>query len=230
MLKLAFCCLLGANMLLFALGQGYLGAWRGSEHEPARLMHQQNGDQLILISPARARARSAAAQADAAAATKLAAQAAMTIACTEIGNFTGADAVRFEARLAPLALGARLSRRNVGGQEISSYMVFIPPQGSKEGADKKAGELKQMGVNNYFIMSDYGALRWAISLGVFRLEAGAKSLLATLIGQGVHSARVAPRMAGSKLAFQLRELDAPAKASLERIAAAFPSQEMRACK
>ena len=233
MLKLAFCCLLGANVLLLALGQGFLGAWRGGEREPARLMHQQNGDKLILISPASARARSAAAQADAAAAS--AAQAAMptaaaSIACAEIGNFTSADAARFEARLAPLALGARLSRRNVGGQEISSYMVFIPPQGSKEGADKKAGELKQLGVNNYFIMSDAGALRWAISLGVFKLEAGAKNLLATLVGQGVHSARVAPRMAASKLSFQLHDLDAPAKASLDRITAAFPAQEIHACK
>ena len=109
-------------------------------------------------------------------------------------------------------------------------MVFIPQQGNKEGADKKADELKQLGVNNYFIMSDTGPLRWAISLGYFKTEERAKNLLAALAAQGVHSARVAPRMAASKLEFQLRGLDAPARARLERIKAAFPSQEMRACK
>ena len=220
MLKFIFWGLLGLNALLFALGQGYLGTGRGAEREPARSMQQLNADKLKLISSASATA----------AAPPAAPPAALT-ACTEIGNFSGADAARFEAGLAPLALGERQARRNLPGQEISSYMVFIPPQGSKEGADRKAAELKQLGVSNYFVMADNSALRWAISLGVFKSEAAAQNLLAALIRRGVHSARIAPHMASSKLmAFQLRDLDAPARARLEQIMAAFPAQEMRGCK
>ena len=220
MLKWIFWGLLGLNGLLFALGHGYLGTWGGGEREPARLLLQQNADKLTLVSPAAALA-----------ASKRAAPAAVLVACTEIGNFVAADAARFEASLAPLALGERQARRNLPGPEISSYMVFIPPQGSKEGADRKAGELKQLGVSNYFIMSDSSALPWAISLGVFKSEAAAQKLLAALARQGVHSARIAPRMAGSKqMAFQLRDLDAPVRARVEQIMAAFPDQEMRDCK
>ena len=87
-----------------------------------------------------------------------------------MGNFLLADGRRFEAQVAALDLGDRQSRRNVAGQEISSYMVYIPPQGSKEGADRKAGELKQLGVTNYFIMNESSPLRWGISLGVFKSE------------------------------------------------------------
>jgi hypothetical protein len=109
--------------------------------------------------------------------------------------------------------------------------VYIPPQGSKEGADKKAGELKQLGVTNYFIMADTPAMRWGISLGVFKTEAAAQNQLAALMKQGVRTARVAPRMSGSKLlAFQFREVDADLQAKLEQIRAGHPNTESRACK
>jgi hypothetical protein len=117
------------------------------------------------------------------------------------------------------------------GTEVSSYIVHIPSQGSKEGADKKAAELRGLGVSNYFIMADNPAMRWAISLGVFKTEAAAQNQLAMLQKQGVHSARVAPRMSGSKLlAFQFRDISADVKAQLEGKLKAFPSQEGRSCK
>ncbi|MEG1054007.1 MAG: SPOR domain-containing protein, partial [Janthinobacterium sp.] len=154
-----------------------------------------------------------------------------TYACTEVGNFLLADGRRFEAQVAALDLGDRQSRRNVAGQEISSYMVYIPPQGSKEGAERKAGELKQLGVTNYFIMGDGSPMRWGISLGVFKSESGAQSQLASLNKQGVHSARIGPRYSSSKqLAYQFRDLDAATRARLEKIKAQFPEQELRNCK
>jgi hypothetical protein len=141
-----------------------------------------------------------------------------------------ADARRFEERVAPLELGDRQVRKNLPGQEISSYIVHIPPQGSKEAADKKAAELRALGVTNYFIMNESSPLRWGISLGVFRSEAAAQSQLATLVKQGVHNAKVVPRYTGSKqLLYQFRDISADTKARLEKIAARFPDQETRAC-
>lgn len=155
----------------------------------------------------------------------------LSYACTEVGNFLLADARRFEAQVAALDLGDRQSRRNVAGQEVSSYMVYIPPQGSKEGADRKAGELKQLGVTNYFIMNESSPTRWGISLGVFKSESGAQTQLASLNKQGVHSARIAPRYTASKqLAYQFRDLDAATRARLEKIKAQFPEQDLRSCK
>ncbi|NRR34237.1 SPOR domain-containing protein [Oxalobacteraceae bacterium] len=259
MLKLIFWSLLAVNGALFAYGQGYLGHFSGSEHEPERLQGQLNAEQLRIVSPARASASApaaASAQASAAAASapSAAAAAASTaasapvaasapapakpvvkaveaLACYEIGNFALADARRFETQLQPLDLGERQARRQQPGTEISSYIVFIPPQGSKEGAEKKASELRQLDVSNYFIMPDPPAMRWAISLGVFKTEAAAQSLLASLVKQGVHSAKVAPRMSGGKLAsFQFRDVDAALKNRLDKLRGAYPGIEARNCK
>nr|WP_233411175.1 SPOR domain-containing protein [Rugamonas sp. CCM 8940] len=227
-MKFIFWSLLAANAALFAYGQGYLGHFSGNEREPARLQNQLNGSKLNLLSAERANGAAAAAGGLAPAAKPAAPE---ILACIEIGNFVLADARRFEAQLAPLALGDRQARHNLPGSEVSSYIVFIPPQGSKEGADKKAAELKQLGVTNYFVMSDNSAMRWGISLGVFKTEPAAQNLLAALQKQGVRSAKLAPRLAGSKLlAYQFRDVDAALKGKLEQLRAGHPATETRACK
>ena len=230
MLKFVFWLLAGVNLLVFAIGQGYLGSFRSETREPARLKNQLQATKLTLLTPEQATAP-AAPPASEEAAPPAAAAPAPSYACTEVGNFVLADGRRFEAQVAALDLGDRQSRRNVAGQDISSYMVYIPPQGSKEGADRKAGELKQLGVTNYFIMNESSPMRWGISLGVFKSESGAQTQLASLNKQGVHSARIAPRYSASKqLAYQFRDLDAATRARLEKIKAQFPEQELRSCK
>ena len=229
MLKFIFWSLLAVNAALFAYGQGYLGHFSGNEREPARLVNQLNAKQLTII-PAE-RAGHAPAATDAASAPADGKAAPQALACVEIGSFVIADARRFEARLATLELGDRQSRRNLPGTEISSYIVHIPPMGSKEAADKKAAELRGLGVTNYFVMSDNSPMRWAISLGVFKSESAAQNQLAALVKQGVRSARVTPRMSGSKmLAFQFRDVDAELQANLEKIRADFPNTQTHSCK
>lgn len=227
MLKFIFWSLVAINAALFAYGKGYLGHFSGNEREPERLLNQLNANKLAIISPEKANDTTAAA-ASAAASAKPAPE---VLACVEIGSFVLADARRFETQLAPLNLGDRQSRHNLPGNEVSSYIVYMPPQGSKEGADKKAGELRALGVTNYFIMNDNSPLRWGISLGVFKTEGAAQNQLAILMKQGVRTARVAPRMSGSKLlAFQFREVDTELKAKLEQFRAGYPNAESHACK
>nr|WP_218106456.1 SPOR domain-containing protein [Duganella sp. SG902] len=222
-MKFIFWSLLAVNAALFAYGRGYLGHFSGNEHEPERLLNQLNANKLTIIPAEKANAASVSATAPEAKPE--------TQACVEIASFVLADARRFESQLEALKLGDRQSRHNLPGTEISSYIVYIPPQGSKEGADKKAGELRALGITNYFVMSDNTPLRWGISLGVFKTEGAAQNQLAALMKQGVRTARVAPRMSGSKLlAFQFRDVDADLKARLEKIRAGFPNAELRNCK
>ncbi|SFU27206.1 SPOR domain-containing protein [Pseudoduganella namucuonensis] len=230
MLKFIFWSLLAVNGALYAYGQGYLGHFSGNEREPARLANQLNANKLFIIAPAKANAAMAAlaAPAPAPAAVEKKPE---TIACLEIGNFLLPEARRFETQLAKLDLGDRQARINMPGTEISSYIVYIPPQGGKEGADKKTAELRQLGVTNYFVMSDNPTQRWGISLGVFKSETAAQNLLASLQKQGVHGARVAPRMSGSKqLAFQFRGISAEVKAQLDKIRGGFEDKVSRGCK
>jgi hypothetical protein len=219
MLKFIFWSLLAFNGALWLLGSGHVGNFDGNVRQPARLENQLNADRIALI---------------AAPAPKPAAPPVKPlepIACIEIGNFTLSDAARFETQLATLALGERQSRHNVPGADVANYIVYLPPQGGKEGADKKVAELQRLGVQNYFIMADGATLRWAVSLGVFKSEATAQNLLASLVKRGVHNARIAPRMVNSKLlTFRLRGLDLPTKLRLDEIKTAFPAQAMTSCK
>lgn len=220
MLKLIFWSLLAINGVLFAYSQGVLGSFNGNEREPARMKNQIGADKLTLISSA-----------SASAAASEPAKAAPTLACIEIGNFAAAEAKRFEARLDALNLGERQSKLAVPSTDISSHIVYIPPQGSKDAAEKKAAELKNLGVTNYFIMNDNSPMKWGISLGVFKSEAAAQTLLAALNRQGVHSARIVGRGAPSnKVAYQFRGIDADVRAKIDDIASSFPVADSRSCK
>lgn len=237
MLKILFAGLLLANAGLFAYQQGYLETLLPSGHEPGRLGNQFNADKIKLLPAGSA---TAAPQPPAVSAVQeepvlepvLAAAAARNreaLSCTEIGNFEPADAKRFETRLAALSLGERLSRRNA--QEGTRHMVYIPSQTDKEGAEKKAGELRRLGIKDFYVIQESGELHWGISLGIFKTEEAARSHLATLSQQGVRSARLGVhRTPSNKVAFQLRSLDASAKSTLDKIKADFPGQEMRACE
>lgn len=239
MLKFFFWLLLLANAALFAYQQGYLETLLPSGREPDRIGRQINADKVRLIpepkapgipDPASVPAAAAAPTAtiaSAAPASNMSNTPALS-ACAEIGNFNAEDAKRFSAQMAALSLGDRMSRRNV--QEVASHIVYIPPQADKDAAEKKAGELRRLGVNDFFIIQDNSSLRWGISLGVFKLEEAARAHLADLNQKGVHSARIGERTVTSDMvAFQLHGLDANAKNALEKIKAGFPKQELRSC-
>lgn len=215
MLKFVFWSLLCINGALLAYSQGMLGHVTDNEREPARLKHEINADKLVLV----------------AAFVPVPAKPAEPLACVEVGNVTLLEAPRFEARLAPLALGDRQSRQNVAAAGPANHVVYIAPQGSKEAAERKARELKEMGVTNYFIISDDSPMKWAISLGVFKSEAAAQALLAKLTSKGVHSARLSVRGATvSKVAYQFRTIDAATKQKIDDIAGTFTALETRSCK
>jgi hypothetical protein len=252
-LRIAFWSLLFLNAALFAYAQGLFGTGKSNEHEPARLKRQFNTAKMTLLTrdQADAAARAAAppaggdaaggaaavAPADNAAANVTAAgnaaspaAPAAAFACTEIGPLNAADARRFEARLAPLDLGDRQSRQTVQAQDVTSWLVHIPSQGSKEAADRKAAELRTMGVTNFFIMQGDSPLKYAISLGVFKTESGAEALLAQLGKQGVHTARIAPRgPQTTHYVYRVRGLDAVTRKRIEGVAERYDGAEVKSC-
>lgn len=249
MLKFFFACLLLANGVLFAYQRGYLDTLLPDGREPSRASRQLNADKIKIISAADAASASAPiapasaptpASASATAVSNAPASAIdpvvvevekkpeQLIACTEIGNFIEGDAIKFEKQLASLTLGDRLSRRKI--EEVNSRIVAIPSQGSKEGAEKKASELRRFGVADFFIIKDPGNLQWGISLGVYKTQEAAQSRLVDLIKKGVHSARISPYSTSStKVAFQLRNLDLTTKEVIDKIKGGFPQQELRSC-
>jgi hypothetical protein len=224
-LKFIFWSLLAINALVLAYSQGYLGKTKGSEREPARVKAQLAADKMVLVSSARA---SAAAMAERAADEQKKKE---MVACAEVGNFNALEAKKYESLLAPLELGDIQSKITVPVMEVNQYVVHIPPAANKEAADRKAAELKNLGVTNYFVMNDNSPLRWAISLGVFKSEAAANTLLAGLNKQGVHSARISGRgPMVNKFAYQFRGIDQSTRSKLGDLKKGMPGIDLRSCK
>jgi SPOR domain len=150
------------------------------------------------------------------------------IACLEWGSFSPADASRAAPRLDALALGARLAQYR--GEEAVNWWVHIPPQANRAAAQKKAAELKQLGVEDYFVMQDPGRLRWSVSLGVFSTEDAAKAHQLALRAKGVRSAVIGQRETRvPKVWYQVREVDPPLRVRLEKIARDFEGATLHDC-
>jgi hypothetical protein len=150
------------------------------------------------------------------------------LACLEWGSFNPADATRAAQRLEPLALGARLAQYR--GEETAGWWVHMPSQGNRAAALRKAAELKQLGVEDYFILQDAGPLRWALSLGVFSTEDAAKAHLEALRAKGVRTAIIDRRDTRvPKVWFQVRDADAPLEDRLRAIARDFEGATLHEC-
>ncbi|MRT31682.1 MULTISPECIES: hypothetical protein [Herbaspirillum] len=259
-LKLLFWLLLVGNVVLFGMSRGYFGANASERREPQRLAEQLRPELLSVLpanseklasqlraqpattqasaaDPATAAAAPAAAAPAATPATASPAQpaaaqvATVTPSCTEVGNFTAADARRFSDQLAGLKLGDKVVQKLT--QDVTSHMVYIPPQDGREGAERRVAELRRLGIGDFYVIPDSfpnPALRSGVSLGIFRTEEAAKAYVGQLISRGVRSARIIARRSGAgKQVFQLRDLSPEARTALENIKSAFPDQEIRAC-
>lgn len=149
-------------------------------------------------------------------------------ACVEWGGFALAEVPRGEEALKGLALGDRLTQNRT--EETAGWWVYIPPLGNRAGALKKTAELKNLGIDDYFVVQEEGKMQWAVSLGVFRTEESAKSRLDTLKAKGVRSAQTGERETRvAKVWFQVRNPELPLQAKLRDLAQAFPGTELRDC-
>lgn len=230
MLKIIFWLLLLANAALFAMQKGYLGALYSDGREPARIGRQLQPDKIRMTAaenaPAAAASLASAALAPAAMATTAADLA--PVACTEVGNFSAAEARRFSSQLAERMPAVKFVRRET--QEVASHMVYLPSLGSKEAADAKADEVRRLGISDFFVIQDSSPLRYGISLGIFKTDEAAQKQVASLAKRGLSGAKVGARsVSSSKVAFQLRDLGGDNRLAFDKIKLDFPAQEVRSC-
>lgn len=220
-MRTLFLFLLLANIAFFSWTRFIAPAEGGLDAAP--LTRQIQPERLRIIGPDDP-APAAAAPAPGAAAKPQP----VALSCLEWGSFTLADTPRAEKALESLALGTRLAQRRT--EEQAGWWVFIPPQGNRQAALKKAAELKGLGVDDYFIVQEEGEQRWALSLGVFRTEEAAQARLATLRGQGVRSAVVGPRETMvPKIWLQVKGVDTPLEVKLKDIARSIEGSELKTC-
>ena len=200
-----------ANLLFYAFSEGYFG--RPDNPDAGRVEQQVLPERMRVVSRGEAPATAlvkpppvvppSAPVAETAVPEKTEAEAPAAPApapetrldqpaiCLTWRPLPAADGERLAALLAE-RFGAYKVSRKVVATEGNGWWVFIPPLPSKADAEKKATELRELGVTEFFVVQD-AANRNAISLGVFSSEKGGQEKLAELKAQGVRSAQLGQR-------------------------------------
>ena len=224
-MRALFLLLILANLVYFAYSRVALeGA--GSGNQVSQL--QINPDRIKLLKAAGGalpETPPAAAKSIPPAAPKPAP--AVPAACLEWGIFAGPNVARAEGALARLELPAGQVERVV--TDAGGYWVHVPPLKTKADVDRKARELRDLGVTEFLVVQDAGQWRNAISLGIFRTDEAAQTFLARLKQQGVRSAIAARRENFLKqVAFHVREPDEATVAQVTALQQEFPGSEVKA--
>jgi len=239
---LVFLLLLG-NLLFYAFSQGHFG--RPDNPDAARLDKQVLPERMRIVSRGEAPAAKVKAKApepvkpeapgdeprqEAAPKPEPVAKAEpLPPVCLAWEHLSMADADRLGSLLTNRFAEFKAVRRVVAA-EGNGWWVFVPPLPGKAEADKKAAELRQIGVGDYFIIQE-GVNRHAISLGVFSTEKGGQERLAELKEKGVRTARLTPRPGKDSTVSLHATGPAEAKAALlEAVGKALPKADSQSCK
>lgn len=118
--------------------------------------------------------------------------AAEALICTAYAGVTEPrlDALRAEAGL--VDQGIRIAAEQT--EPPASWWVRIPPAESRAEAETRARQIRALGVSDLFVVRDEGPNQNAISLGLFRTEAGARQHLSELEARQVRGAEIAARI------------------------------------
>jgi hypothetical protein len=229
-----------AFLILLLANVGFFAWWRyGAPSEaadPAPLARQIDPEKLKVVAqkdlpPPSPPKPAAAIKAEPPPSPPQPASPPVALKCLEWGSFTLADASSAEKTLEPLALGARLAQRRT--EETAGWWVFIPAQkanNQRQAALRKAAELRNLGIEDYFIVQEEGQHRWALSLGVFRTEEAARARLAVLREQGVRTAVVGAReTVVPKVWLQVKAVDPALEAKIKELTVQVESTELRTC-
>ena len=196
-----------ANLLFYALSAGYFGA--ADNPDAGRVEQQVSPERLRIVSRGEAPAKVAeapkpevksedtveapleAAPGKEASAKEAAKPAEAAPVCLAWEHLSLNDADRLGSVLADKFAAFKVSKK-VSAGESTSWWVYIPPLANKAEMDKRAGELRQIEVTDFFPVQD-GPNRYAISLGVFSSEKGGQERLAELKAKGIRGVKLAPR-------------------------------------
>lgn len=199
-LRLLFIVLLLLNLLALAANQGYFGT-AAPAGEPERLTNQLHPERIALDgerppaappaqpAPPAPPAQPAPSQPAPAPAAPAGALPVAQAACVSLGGLGGEAA----DTLARSFDGPLFEVRRDSTTTTSSWWVRIPPDGTREYADRKGRELRALGVTDFFITQEAGPTQYSVSLGLFKSEAAANQHLANLRRAGVRSAGITSR-------------------------------------
>jgi len=148
-------------------------------------------------------------------------------ACLEWGTFGELELKRVRDALAPMDLGDRLEERK--DEVVTNWWVYMPSQRSRALMERKAEELTELGVTDHISITEKGKWQYAISLGAFREEEGARAYLAELRDKGVRTGDIGRREQRLEQTTVIIRAPTPAESTkLVELGARFPGGSMLA--
>lgn len=149
--------------------------------------------------------------------------------CLIWNDLAVADADKLERLAVGKFSALKLKRRQTPGS--GTYWVFIPPAASRQEAEAKAAELKELGAPEFLIIQEPGVNRFAISLGVFSTQEAAHKRLAALREIRVSGALVGERnVKPVQASLEVRGAQGVSDALREAALTLLPKSKSSACK
>ena len=147
--------------------------------------------------------------------------------CLEWGQFSGDTLKRVAQALEKLQLGEKLIQHKA--EKSGGYWVYVTPRKTLQEAQKKVDELKQLGVQESYIVREPSVMQYAISMGVFSSAEAAAKYLDQLREKGVKSAVSGPRTQEiDATVFQIKDSGESMTAQLTKLKMDFPGSELKA--
>ena len=204
--------------LLLLLANAAMGVFvylqMGKTASPPPVEVNPNGLKLVsVLDPQKAQIEQVAAR-------KLA-EALVGSACIDF-SVKPADALRAQGVFAQLALGERLSSKNV--EEPTRFALVIAPAANRKAAETALANLKKQGLKDVSITSDNG-----LSLGLYSTEDAAKKVQAEATSKGAKSVQIqAKNLVVKETIFSLREPDTNLVAKLTLLQRSYESSSLKA--
>lgn len=208
-MRAIFFVLVVANLLLFAYGQGWFGQAGGGE--PERLTSQLQPEKIRIVSKGE----------------PAAAPESPSEVCRSFAAMPRDAAQRLASLVHERDALLKAEQRNV--DEPATWWVYIPPLANRQTAEKKADELKKLGLKEFRVLLEEGENQHAISLGLFRNEQGAKTFLDTVQKKGVRSARLQAREASEKATLEVRGPGERVEKALQTLPSEFATLTVSEC-
>jgi hypothetical protein len=216
--------LLLANLVLLAYQQSWLGQMPPTGREPGRLARQIQPEAIRVLSEVDLKQLSERGRDGSNGAERKE----VALACVELGDFAADAAVRVQARLGAMNLGARLATIEV---ELPGwYMVYMPPFKTRAEAERMADDLRGRGVRDLMVIEDSSGLRNAISLGQFKDQELALRHQSDLERRGVKGVRVSVRSGGgTAMRFRIKSPDTTLAQQLTALQKEFAATRLAPC-
>jgi hypothetical protein len=205
--------LLFANLIFFAWTREYAGS-PGDSSEPERLTAQLSPAKIRIVAANKRDADSSTAESVQPAETgtpapttnppgeEKAATAPVAESCREVSELPLDQAEKLKTAIAASAATVAVTLKPL--TEVQSYWLRIPPLRNRDEAEKKAAEIKKLGVSDFYVVQDEGPNLNAISLGLFHNEQAAAELRNRLAKKGVRTMDIQVREKTEKATLELR--------------------------